>query len=68
MLANSRNSSARQNNSPSRCDRMRIMPLSGGVRGEPRGRKSDAGPGATNPVLPAQVEGGKRVRSATRNP
>ena len=37
-------------------------------RGEPRGRKSDAGPGATSPVLPARAEGEKRFRSATRNP
>src|SRR5580658_6657706 len=39
-----------------------------GVRGEPRGRKSGAGPGATNPSWPARAEGEKRFRSATRNP
>jgi hypothetical protein len=39
-----------------------------GERGDPRGRKSGAGPGATNPRWPARAEGEKRLRSATRNP
>jgi hypothetical protein len=39
-----------------------------GERGDPRGRKSGAGPGATNPRWPARAEGEKRFRSATRNP
>ena len=38
------------------------------VLGDPRGRKSGAGPGATNPRWPARAEGEKRFRSATRNP
>ena len=37
-------------------------------RGDPRGRKSGAGPGAKNPRCPARAEGEKRFRSATRNP
>jgi hypothetical protein len=39
-----------------------------GVRGEPRGRKSRAGPGTTSPAFPARAEGEKRLLSATRNP
>jgi hypothetical protein len=39
-----------------------------GVCGDPRGRKSGAGPGATNLRWPARAEGEKRFRSATRNP
>ncbi len=39
-----------------------------GVRGDPRGRKSGVGPGATNPRWPTRAEGEKRFRSATRNP
>ena|SRR5215831_5556331 len=39
-----------------------------GEPGDPRGRKSGAGPGATNPRWPARAEGEKRLRSATRNP
>src|ERR1700677_1382140 len=35
---------------------------------DPRGRKSGAGLGATNPRWPARAEGEKRFRSATRNP
>ena len=38
------------------------------VLGDPRGRKSGAGPGATNPRWPARAEGEKRFRSAIRNP
>jgi len=37
-------------------------------RGDPRGRKSETGLGATNPRWPARAEGEKRFRSATRNP
>src|ERR1700740_2813582 len=39
-----------------------------GGRGEPRGRKSGAGPGADNSRLPMRAEGGKRFRSLIRNP
>jgi hypothetical protein len=39
-----------------------------GGPGDPRGRKSGAGPGATNPKWPTRAEGEKRFRSATRNP
>jgi hypothetical protein len=39
-----------------------------GVRGDPRGRKSGAGPRAANLRWPARAEGEKRFRSATRNP
>ena len=39
-----------------------------GGPGDPRGRKSGAGPEAANPRLPAWAEGEKRFRSATRNP
>ena len=39
-----------------------------GERGDPRGRKSDAGPGAKNPRCPTRVEGENRFRSATKNP
>jgi hypothetical protein len=39
-----------------------------GERGDPRGRKSGAGPAATNLRWPARAEGEKRFRSATRNP
>jgi hypothetical protein len=39
-----------------------------GVRGDPRGRKSGAGPRAANLRWPARAEGEKRFLSATRNP
>jgi hypothetical protein len=39
-----------------------------GAPGDPRGRKSGAGPGVANPRWPARAEGEKRFRSATRNP
>jgi hypothetical protein len=39
-----------------------------GGPGDPRGRKSGAGPRAANPRYPARAEGEKRFRSATRNP
>lgn len=39
-----------------------------GVRGDPRGRKSGAGPRVANPRWPVRTEGEKRFRSATRNP
>ncbi len=39
-----------------------------GERGDPRGRKSGGGSGADNPICLAWAEGGKRFRSATRNP
>jgi len=37
-------------------------------RGDPRGQKSGAGPGAANPRCPARAEGEKRFRSPTKNP
>jgi hypothetical protein len=39
-----------------------------GERGDPRGRKPGASPGAANPRWPARAEGEKRFRSDTRNP
>lgn len=55
---------------PERCVALRSSAdyAARGVRGDPRGRKFGAGPGATNPRCPARAEGEKRLRSATRNP
>ena len=39
-----------------------------GVRGDPRGRKSGAGLGATNPRWPARAEGGKTVPLGYQEP
>src|SRR5919106_136003 len=39
-----------------------------GELGDPRGRKSGGGSGTGSPTFPTRAEGGKRFRSAIRNP